>query len=138
VPGRVEGDLDLVAVAAEFLGMPKATPVRRPAMRSISSWVKSGRSGASPSVFWRIITLAELCSMRSMSMRLDVVMSTGVLGWSRIASGRLPMWSRWQCVMMIRSRSCRAAGEKSGVAVTAAELRIHAAVHQNRQFAKRR
>ena len=88
----------------------------RPAQRSISSWVKSGYSGMLFSSFWRSITLAELCSMRSISMRLEVVMITGVFGCSRIATSRLPMWSRWQCVMMIRSRAWPRSRERSGVA----------------------
>jgi hypothetical protein len=43
------------------------------------------------SSFWRTITLAELWSIRSTSIRLEVDMMTGVLGCSRITTGRLPM-----------------------------------------------
>src|ERR1035437_8538194 len=68
------------------------------------------------SSFWRSITLAELWSIRSMSMRLEVVRMTGVFGCSRITTGRLPMWSRWQCVMMMRSSVRPRSGFRSGVA----------------------
>src|SRR5271165_1049438 len=66
---------------------------------------------------WRIMTLAELWSMRSISIRLEVVMMTAAPGCSLIVSGRLPMWSRWQWVMMIRSRAFPLSGPRSGAAL---------------------
>ena len=88
------------------------------------------------SSFWRSITLAELCSMRSISMRLEVVMITGVFGCSRITTGRLPMWSRWQCVMMMRSSVMPAQQAQVGNGGAADLFRVQAAVDQDVEVAE--
>src|SRR5665213_2948744 len=68
------------------------------------------------SSLWRSMTLAELWSIRSISIRLEVDMRTTAFGCSLIVTGRLPMWSRWQWVTMIRSRFLPRRGAWSGAA----------------------